>query len=66
MGGNFIFLDTMNDITKTKKLRYLQCLLEIIPNHVERGTQFHIYLLLCDNISDEIINDIGASIPLDN
>ena len=48
------------------KLRSLQCLREITPDHVQSGTEFQICLLLRDPISDEIIYDINVSITLAN
>ena len=56
-------MDTKNDITKTTKLISLQCLCEMIPDHVQSGTELHRCLLLSDHISDKIILDINVSCP---
>ena len=51
-------MDTNKFITKVKKLISLQCLREVIPNHVKNGTEFHRFMLLRYPISDKIISDI--------
>ena len=57
-------MDTTTDIMRRTILRSLQCLREIIPNHVQSGTELRRSLLLSDYISDKIIPDIGVSCPL--
>ena len=64
VGVNVIFMDTNNDITKTTKLKYLKCLREIIPNHVNSGIWIHSYLLLSNPISEIIISYIDVANPL--
>ena len=59
-------MDNKNDITKTINLISLQCLLVIIPNHVQSGKEFHGCLLIRGLISDEIISDIDVSCTLSN
>ena len=60
MVGDVIFMDTKNDIRKTKKLISMKCLCEVIPDHVQIGTEFHRFLLLRDPISDKIISNIDV------
>ena len=57
-------MDTNNDITKMMKLISLQCLCEIIPNHVQSGTEFHRCLLLRDHISNIMVYNIDVSCTL--
>ena len=58
-------MDTKNDMIKTTKLRSLQCLREIIPDHVQSGTEFHRCLLISDTISDKIMSDIEVTNTID-
>ena len=57
---------TKNDKTKMTKLISLQCLREIITDHVQSGTEIHRCLPLSDSISEKIIPDINVSCPLTN
>ena len=57
-------MDTNNDITKMMKLRSLQCVSEIMYNHVQSVTEFHIFLMSCYPISDKIIYDIYLACTL--
>ena len=54
-------MDTNNDITKGTELRSMQCLYEVTTNHVQSGTEYQIFLLLREYISDKIISDIDMS-----
>ena len=46
------------------KLRSLQCVSEIMYNHVQSVTEFHIFLMSCYPISDKIIYDIYLACTL--
>ena len=43
-------MDNEDDIKKTTKLRPLKCPRETILNHVQSGTEFHIWILISDLI----------------
>ena len=58
-------MDTKDNIMTTVKFISLQRFCEIIPDHVQSGTEFYRCLLLCDTISDEIVSGIHLESPLD-
>ena len=57
-------MDTKDNITKTMKLRSLQCFSEVIPDHVQSGTELHTCFMIRDFITDEIISNIDVASPL--